>query len=165
MSAIVVSGCVWLGLTLAKTIKDVKQVKSWVEVPCLITVVRAGLDPMSDAFIQSHSWFIFYKYEYDGRQFTSSRYNIVEKGKKMDSDDQKVMDRTPFGTKPKVREPYSVGDKTVCFVNPENPSDAVLVHEVRNWAILKRLALPGILVVGPLLAILYTLWEYWYLSR
>jgi hypothetical protein len=156
---ILVGSVIWFWLVLSKTTKDANRVRNWVDVPCLIKDVKIDVDPISD--IANFFWVISYTYEYDGRRFTSSRYNIIEKNKVIGGKEKKEIIKARKA-KQKVQEPYSVGGETVCFVNPENPSNSVLVREVRNKAIIKRLLLPGIVAANFLIALLRELWRRWF---
>ncbi|MDD5065075.1 MAG: hypothetical protein PHQ35_10025 [Phycisphaerae bacterium] len=161
VSATVVSVCViWFLLTLSKTNKDVKGVKNWIEVPCLIKNVKLDVHPMANPPIFYRV--ISYEYEYKGSLYTSSRYNIVEKNKVIGGKEKEEIKKTRKAGK-EVKGPYSLEDETVCFVNNKNPIESVLVREVRNGAIIiKRLLLPIVVGVNFLIVFLGALWKYWF---
>jgi len=158
-STLVTASIVWFLLTLTKTNQDANRVRSWIEVPCLIKSVKIDVEPVSA--IANFFWAIFYEYEYEGLKYTSSRYNIVEKNKVIGGKEKKEIIKARKANQ-KVQEPYSVGDKTVCFVNPDNPSNSILIREVRNKAIIIRLLLPGIVLTNNLILLLRSLWKYWF---
>lgn len=160
VSATVVSVCViWFLLILSKMNKDVKGVENWVEVPCQIKSVKLDVHPMANPPI--FYWVISYEYEYEGSPYTSSRYNIVEKNKIIGTKEKEEIKKTRKAGK-EVKGPYSLEDKTVCFVNPKNPIESVLVREVRNKDIIKRLLLPSVVGVNFLIVFLGALWKYWF---
>ena len=156
-SVIVASGCIWFYIVLSKIIKDSNRVLNWVQVPCLIKEVQIDTDHTSNP--PNFFWVISYEYEYDGRQYTSDRYNTVEKNKTIGGKEKEKIVKARREHR-RVRQPYSAGQKTACFVNPENPIESVLVLEVRNKEIRKRLLGPCIIIIFNLFALLYVIRNY-----
>ena len=154
---ILLGSVIWFLLALYKTTKDVNRVRNWIEVPCLIKSVEIGLENTHPKQgYNDYSWTISYEYEYEGREYTSSRYNIVEKNKAIVRD--RMAEREEIIKTGRTRDfpkPYSVGDKAVCFVNPKNPIESVLVRKVETSVIIfNRLLAPGIIAVGSLIVLL-----------
>jgi len=148
---------VWLCLILSKTYKEEKRVSNWTQVPCTIKSIKIDVEPMSQ--IANFFWVIIYEYEYDNNTYTSRVYNLVEKNKVIGGKEKEKIIKARQ-EKRKIPEPYSVNDKTVCFVNPDNPSESVLVREVRSKAFIKPLLAPGIAAVGTLIVLLHSIWNH-----
>jgi hypothetical protein len=107
---------IFYGLTLHPAWK-IMEARHWRELPCVVdssqVVVHSGDDG------STYSVEVVYRYFYDGREYTSNRYDFsvgstgARKGK------EAIVARHPAGT------------ETRCFVNPDQPTEAVL-H--RGWA-------------------------------
>ena len=138
VSTFLIASIVWFWIALSKTTKDSNRVRSWVEVPCLIKDVKIDVDHISS--IANFFWVISYAYEYDGRQFTSSRYNIVEKNKVIGGKEKRaIIEARKAGRR--VEEPYSVGDESVCFVNPRIRASRFLFVRLELWRLFLNVCL------------------------
>ena len=91
-------------------VSKVLAARKWVETPCLIT----------SSEVQSHSGGTYsaeiaYSYRVDGREYVSESYS-TEEGQSSSGYDgkQALVDRYPPGT------------KTICYVNPQDPNNAVI---------------------------------------
>jgi hypothetical protein len=73
-------------------------------------------------------------YTYEGRQYTSSRYDFVDFYSSGREGKQEVVDR------------YSAGTETTCYVNPSDPAEAVLV---RGFSARYLIGLFGLLFLLP----------------
>ena len=87
--------------------------QSWVETPC--TIVSSEVEVHLDGEGNTYSIEIKYDYDFNGRPYRGERYHFMygmsSSGR---SGKQKVVDR------------YPVGLQTSCYVDPDDPSEAVL---------------------------------------
>lgn len=86
--------------------------RDWPAVPCTITSSEVASHSSSDG--TTYSIQIRYAYEYEGRTFEGTEYNFFGGSSSGYDRKQAVVDRYPAGA---TRE---------CFVNPEEPAEAVL---------------------------------------
>lgn len=87
---------------------------SWIEAPCVID--SASIKTHRDSDGSTYSPEVRYTYEWKGDNYPGSRF---------------AWDNTSYGSRSSIErwmEPYPVGAKTVCYVNPDDPKDAVLVR-------------------------------------
>jgi hypothetical protein len=82
-----------------------QESQSWPEVPCKIEYLGETLR---------------YAYEWEGREYTSGQYDLGQFGGGVRINFQRIKEETPIGT------------NTVCYVNPDAPSQAVLSHRIRG---------------------------------
>ncbi|RME94613.1 MAG: DUF3592 domain-containing protein [Verrucomicrobia bacterium] len=101
---------------LIKPIQAYRAAKAWVETPCVVesSAVRRHRDSDGDV---TWSVDILYRYEFGGRVYRSSRYTFLDASTSNRSGMEAIVRR------------YPGGKATVCYVNPNNPSEAVLVRE------------------------------------
>ena len=86
--------------------------RSWPEVPCEILSSKVGVHSDSDG--STYSIDVEYRYTVDGREYRSDRYDIFggsSSGRKGKED---------------VVAQYPSGSKAICFVNPKDPTEAML---------------------------------------
>jgi len=91
----------------------IEQAKDWPEVPCTV---------INDSRVKSHrsddsttySIDILYKYTFDGREHKSNRYSFF------------TGSSSGYESKKAVVKAHPKGRKTVCYVNPADPTEAVL---------------------------------------
>lgn len=88
--------------------------RSWQKVPCRIVLSRVQEAGGSDA---PYAFDVRYEYEYEGRVRTSSAYTRGPKASENYSDVQRLV------------QTYPTGRDALCFVNPENPNEAVLKRD------------------------------------
>jgi hypothetical protein len=162
LSLIVLAASVWFWLTLSKTTEDQKKVWNWLQTPCVIKSVKIDVDPLSQ--IANFYWVISYEYEYDGHNYTSNKYSIVEKNKIIGGKEKEEIMKARQENR-RIHEPYTVGGKVSCFVNPNNPSESVIVRQIRGKDIIKRLLAPGIMVIGYLIVILIEIWNHYHYDK
>lgn len=111
---------------------EFRAAQSWPEVPC--EVVESRLRTHHDDDGTTYSPQITYKYTWEGLEYRSDRYQISQYSSSFRKAHQKIVDAHPRG------------HRTVCFVNPEDPS----------MAILDRSQAPGLLI-GLLIGGVFTL--------
>ena len=101
---------------------DVIKARGWNETPCEILESWVESHTSSDGG-PTYSVEVLYRYEVDGREYRSSRYRFFGGSSSGYDSKREVVDRLPPGT------------RTVCYVNPEDPHDAVLDRGV-GWEFL-----------------------------
>jgi hypothetical protein len=151
---LLLSSIVWISYTIASTVYKVHKVNRWLPKKCVIDSIYIDTDHTSEPAV--FFWNIQYCYEYNGQKYTSNRHNILKKHKALtkEEEDRQSKGRMKHGYTYEVQGPFSQGDETTCFVNPRNPSEAILSREYKYRSVLKRLLPPVILLLGSL-AILY----------
>jgi hypothetical protein len=85
------------------------RAREWTETPCVIQ--DSEVSHHSDG---TYSVDISYTYRVGGQTLTSDRYSLTESSSSGFDAKQAIVDR------------YPAGSRTVCFVNPADPSDAVI---------------------------------------
>ncbi len=116
----------------------------WAQVPCLIEYSAVRTHPGDDG--ATYSVEVLYSYEVGGRQFKSSRYDFFT-----GSDSE-------YSSKSEWVQSHPEGTRTTCFVNPEDPLDAVVrlgSLSLALWGLLPLIfvAVGGIGVAGSLLSL------------
>jgi len=107
---------------------------SWIEVPCLIEATNIDDSQLNQRGVPKYILTVTYRYTFDGKEHTSDRYKrLPTEG----SDPRKV--------KAKEKK-YSVGEESVCYVNPEDPDFAVLRKDSK--AGLYSIWFPCLFIVG-----------------
>ncbi|MBN1816075.1 MAG: DUF3592 domain-containing protein [Sedimentisphaerales bacterium] len=88
--------------------------RGWQPVPC--TILRAEVKSHSGEDGTTYSVYIFYQYEFNGNTYKSDRYSF--------------MGGSSSGRRGKqaVVTSYRSAKKPVCYVNPEDPTQAVLIR-------------------------------------
>jgi hypothetical protein len=103
---------------------DARAAANWPEVPCRITSSSVSSHRSSKGGT-SHSLHIRYEYVADGQTYTGDRYDF---GKGTSGTHR---------SKEEIARDFPEGKHTVCYVNPADPSDAVLVRQSGvGWFIL-----------------------------
>ncbi len=90
--------------------------KSWPATPC--TILSSRVQSHSDDDGTTYSIDILYTYKVNGQTYTSARYNFVGGSS------------SGFAGKKKVVDQYRPRSRATCYVNPNDPTEAVLV---RGW--------------------------------
>jgi hypothetical protein len=116
------AGFCWL---LAKSYGNASDTRKWLETPCLI--IRSDLGKRSELNISpEYRWEVAFKYQFEGEDNISETYK--PRGQRWRNSIEKV--------KPML-EQFPVDKKTICFVNPEKPTDpskprqAILAHDTK----------------------------------
>ncbi|HSL81811.1 MAG TPA: DUF3592 domain-containing protein, partial [Thermoanaerobaculia bacterium] len=94
----------------------VLQARSWAEVPCEILESRVASHAGEDG--STYSVEVLYRYRVDGREYTSDRYQFLGGSSSGYESKARAVERIPPGT------------RTVCYVDPEDPMQAVLVRRL-----------------------------------
>ncbi|MFP4056250.1 MAG: DUF3592 domain-containing protein [Candidatus Brocadiia bacterium] len=95
--------------------RRIEAAESWPQVPCVVVSSRVQRHEPSDSDSSpTYSVDILYEYEVDGRTYRSNRYDLVGGSSSGRAAKARIVAQHPPGT------------KTVCAVNPDDPTDAVL---------------------------------------
>ncbi|HSN86301.1 MAG TPA: DUF3592 domain-containing protein [Thermoanaerobaculia bacterium] len=135
---------VGLGLSwfiLAKPLMGLLAARSWTETTCVVQASR--VEESSDSDGSTYKPVIDYTYTYNGGEYRSSRYQFVD------------FSSSGYQGKADVVARYPPGARTACYVNPEDPSEAVLMRDF-TWAYLVGL-FPLIFVLAGAGGIVFTL--------
>lgn len=106
--------------------------RSWPDVPC--TIVSSAVIAHEGGDGATYEIAIRYRYEFGGKTYEGQRYSFFGVPSSGRAGKERVVRRYPPGL------------ETVCFVNPADPSEAVLTRELGGGAAVGLFALPFILV-------------------
>src|SRR5215213_9577168 len=106
-------GGVALWFTFVRPMSRLVAARSWQETPCVIAESQVLESSDSDGG-STYKPDIHFTYTFEGREYRSNRYNFID------------VSSSGRGGKEEIVAYYSPGLHTVCWVNPENPSEAVL---------------------------------------
>jgi Protein of unknown function (DUF3592) len=127
----VAGGAILWFLTFRPVLR-VLDAQTWPEVPC--TVVESHVEESSDSDGSTYKAVVTFNYLYEGREFTSSRWDFTD------------FSSSGYEGKAEVVARYPAGSRAVAYVNPSNPSEAVLV---RNFSLRYLLGLFGLMFFLP----------------
>ncbi len=96
--------------------------KNWIETPCIVQSSRVQTHDGSDS--TTYSVDVVYEYSFEGQTFRSGKYKFIGGSS------------SGYQGKAAVVRQYPAGKRAVCFINPDNPSDAVLKRELGAEAFL-----------------------------
>jgi hypothetical protein len=140
-SIFAIVGGVMLYFLSVKPIARTLAAESWVETPC--RVLRAEVRDHDSDDGTTYSVYILYEYEFDGRTYKSDRYDFM------------AGSSSGYKDKARVVQAYLSAERPVCYVNPQNPSEAVLKRGFHAKLLLALFPLPFLLVgVGGLIGTL-----------
>ncbi|NLW84634.1 MAG: DUF3592 domain-containing protein [Phycisphaerae bacterium] len=92
------------------------QAKKWTETPC--SIISAEVKHHSSDDGTTYSIHITYEYEFGGSVYRNDKYNFVGGSS------------SGYKGKKDVVERYKAMSEPVCYVNPNNPSEAVLIRHL-----------------------------------
>ena len=122
---------------IARTI----DAKHWAATPC--KVLRAEVGSHSGDDSTTYSIDILYEYTFNGRTYKCDRYDFMGGSS------------SGYEGKARIVEQYESAAQPICYVNPKNPSEAVLKRGFHAKLLLALLPLPFLLIgVGGLLGLL-----------
>ncbi len=116
--AFAVGGMAMCYFMLLRPLGSVIQARSWVETPCTIVSSRVERHDGDDS--DTFSIEIEYDYTFDGQAYRGDRYHFMIGSTSGQAGKQAVVDAHP------------VGRRTICYVDPSEPSEAVLE---RRWVL------------------------------
>lgn len=123
-------GCAASYFMLLRPALGLLAARSWVEAQCLVQASR--VEESSDSDGSTYKPVIEYTYTFGGDEYRSSRYQFLE------------VSSSGYEGKAEIVARYQPGTRVVCYVNPDNPAEAVLVRDL-SWVYLLGL-LPLIFV-------------------
>lgn len=123
--AILVALCGW-------PVMQWSQAQQWVETPC--QVVESSVERHHSDDGSTYSVHIVYTYAYDQREYTGSRYDFFSGSSSGQASKQAIVDR------------YPPGSSAVCYVDPNQPEEAVLTRAFRPSYVIGLFGLPFLLV-------------------
>lgn len=98
---------------MAQDIWQKAATRSWVQTPCMITRSEVGEDrAASEPYVPQ----VAYQYQMGGREYQATRVARAD------------LSSSDYADAARVVAHYHAGTPAVCFVNPENPAEAVLQH-------------------------------------
>ena len=112
---------VWSGVSLSSNLVTYWKVQSWVQPPPKIAPTQ--LKTHDDSESTTYEVAAQYTYQYQGRQYTDSRVDIFGGSDNVGSFHQDAHQ--------KLSEHKRSGRPLPCFVNPSNPSEAILFRTLR----------------------------------
>ena len=108
------AGCVFLYFFLLSPLFKIMAAKSWPEVPCVVISSEVKSHDSDDG--TTYSVNILYRYEFNEREFKSNRYGFMGGSSSGHAGKAEIVRRHP------------PGKQTFCYVNPADPTEAVLVR-------------------------------------
>jgi hypothetical protein len=107
-------GAVFFWFFAARPFINVMESRSWAEVPCVILSSAVRTHDGDDG--DTYSIEVAYEYTHGGQTYQGDRYHFF------------TGSSSGYKGKARVVERLAPGTETVCYVNPENPSESVLVR-------------------------------------
>ncbi len=113
-------GSVFAYMLLIGPLLGIWKARNWVETPCRIVSAEVGVHDGDDG--NTYSIDIVYEYTLNEKKYTADRYDFIGGSSSGYHGKQEVVDQ------------YKNAENPVCYVNPERPSQAVLVRDltIRN---------------------------------
>ena len=119
----------WFMPALSRSLASSK----WTDTPC--TVISSRVKSHKDKDGTTYSVDVFYRYKVNGKEFKSNAYGHFGGSS------------SGYESKAKVIAKYPAGSQRVCYVNPENPAEAVLKPGM-GWEVLLGLIPFAFLGIG-----------------
>lgn len=121
-------------------LRRVRRAKSWRKTPCVIVGSSVSEDAQESGLYQMR---VTYQYEYAGQHYSASRYSFSPSS-------------ATAGQRGKIRiaARLTPATKTFCYINPDNPGEAVIERGV-TWDMVVW-GLFGIIFLG---AFLFVAWH------
>jgi len=113
---ILIGGLVFYGAFVRPAVR-ILEARNWTETPCRIVSSQVGSHSGKGT---TYSVDIIFAYNVGGRGFTSAHYNFMGGSSSGYAGKREIVDRYPPGL------------QTVCYVNPSDPSDAVIEQRFTN---------------------------------
>lgn len=109
---------------------------SWVETPCMIEKLEIDSSEVNQHYSTKYQMVTGYRYQYDGDEYLGTRYKRLQPAS---ADKEKIE---------KKMVPFSIGQPSTCWVDPEKPDSAVLIKDSK--AAIYSIWFPGLFVLGGL---------------
>lgn len=91
---------------------NILEARDWTATPC--DIISSQVKSHSDSDGTTYSVDLSYRYQIKGREYQSNRYHFATGSSSGMEGKQAVVNR------------YPAGSRTVCYVNPQDPTDAVI---------------------------------------
>jgi hypothetical protein len=101
-----------------RPLRRVRRARSWQETPCGIVSSSVSEDATDSALYRI---VVTYQYDFAGRYYSSSQYSFSPSSA-----------TSGYRGKKRVAERLAPGTKTICYVNPDDPRDAVIERRL-TW--------------------------------
>lgn len=129
-----------LGWFLIRPVAQAVGARSWREVPC--TILESSVKSHDGSDSTTYSVAVLYEYEVDGRLYRSDRYRFLGGSS------------SGYDGKAEVVAGLPAGSRKVCYVDPKDPSRAVLDRSLGLWMLLALIPLG--MVAGSLWGIVWS---------
>jgi hypothetical protein len=110
-----VAGAAATSAMLIRPLWQIAQARQWNTVPC--TIVSSEIRSHSSSDGTTYSVDIFYRYKINGAEYRANRYVFGP------------VSSSRYKGKQEIVSQYPPGRFTTCYVNPSDPTDAVLIRE------------------------------------
>ena len=130
-----------LGSTVIFPLAEQLNSQKWVPVAAVVSASDISSHTRKRSKGASYTVYkanIKYKYQYKKRIYTADRHNFFSNEYERRSEARDVLKH------------YPAGKKTTCFVDPENPSRAVLTRRIEIWELVKNALFSGFFLCGGL---------------
>src|SRR5262249_7208586 len=116
-------GSVFLYVLTIRPLWSIGRAADWAATPCTVVSSELKMEPSTDAGSPgpTYSIEIVFHYRYGDRDYQCDRYDFVT-----------MSSNTSVGTKERVVRTHPPGMRTTCYVNPNDPSEAVLNRGLTN---------------------------------
>jgi hypothetical protein len=114
-SIFLIAGVAATTAMLIRPLWQIAQARKWSAVPC--TIVSSEIRSHSSSDGTTYSVDILYRYRMNGAEYRANRYIFG------------AVSSSGYDGKRAIVSQYPPGRATICYVNPEDPTDAVLVRK------------------------------------
>ena len=130
-------GAVLVYFLAARPVMVAWAADSWPTVPAVVTQSQVTSHRTSDNSNSTHCFEISYRYEYQGDSYTGDLFDAYIKSSSISSNRAY-----------RLKKEYPEGARISVFVNPDNPSFAVVTTEIRMFYFCLGLLFGGFCIVG-----------------
>jgi hypothetical protein len=125
-----------IGMGSAFSLWETLRSRSWIETPCTIKLSQMDRKTSGKMY-----WNVVYAYKFEGQEYSSKRFEILE------------FDSAHWSPIADLVDQFPPGRASVCYVNPSDPETAILSKRVRRfvWTTSVPIALICIGVAGMLM--------------
>lgn len=113
-----------------------EETRGWTPLPCRIVSSRLHHERPTPHSNPAYKPEVRYSFSYEGKAMTGTQIKRVDSASQHEDVARKKLD------------PYPVGTKLICYVNPQKPAQTVLKHDTR--AALYSIWFPILFIVGGL---------------
>lgn len=106
----------------------------WVETPCVVEKSEIDASGLTQRYATKYTLVIRYRYEFGGKEYVGDQFSRIQPAS---SHEKKIRDSL---------RPYPLGGQSICYVDPADPSSAVLKRDTK--ASVYSIWFPALFVVG-----------------